>query len=104
MCPSEQDNSTPPSRPLVRFPTPNLRLPYARIIGASAARDPGPGAAAFPTLARFSNAQLFGLLAVITLVFAGLAAVTYNYFDRIAREKGLIDAQFGPASPFTAML
>jgi len=53
----------------------------------------GPGAAAFPTLAAFSNAQLFGILAAITLVFAALARVAFRYFDRRARELGLLDAQ-----------
>jgi ABC-2 type transport system permease protein len=53
----------------------------------------GSGAAAFPTLASFSNEQLFAILGLITLVFSGLAAVAYNYFDRVAREKGLIDSQ-----------
>lgn len=53
----------------------------------------GPGAAAFPTLAAFSDAQLFGILALITLIFAIIAALAYSYFDRVAREKGLIDSQ-----------
>lgn len=53
----------------------------------------GPGAAAFPTLAAFSDAQLFGILALITLIFAVIAAGAYAYFDRVAREKGLIDSQ-----------
>jgi ABC-2 type transport system permease protein len=52
----------------------------------------GPGAAAFPTLAAYSNAQLFLILAGITLAFALLAAVAYKYFERRARELGLIDA------------
>jgi ABC-2 type transport system permease protein len=53
----------------------------------------GPGAAAFPTLAAFSNAQLFGILAAITVVFAVIAAFAFRYFDRRARELGLLDAQ-----------
>jgi ABC-2 type transport system permease protein len=52
----------------------------------------GPAAAAFPTLAAYSNAQLFAILAAITLGFALLAALAYNYFERRARELGLIDA------------
>ena len=51
------------------------------------------GAAAFPTLAAFSNAQLLGLLGAITLVFAALATFAYRYFDHQAREAGMIDVQ-----------
>lgn len=53
----------------------------------------GPGAAAFPTLAAFSNAQLFAILALITVGFGVVALVAYRYFDRRAREEGMIDAQ-----------
>jgi ABC-2 type transport system permease protein len=53
----------------------------------------GPGAAAFPTLAAFSNNQLFAILAGITLAFALLTTVAYRHFDRIAREEGLLDTQ-----------
>jgi ABC-2 type transport system permease protein len=53
----------------------------------------GPGAAAFPTLAAFSNAQLFAILGGITLAFALLTTVAYRHFDRIAREQGLLDTQ-----------
>ncbi len=52
----------------------------------------GPGAAAFPTLAAFSNGQLFGILGGITLAFALLSGVAFRYFERRARELGLIDA------------
>lgn len=52
----------------------------------------GPEAAAFPTLAAFSNAQLFGILGGITLAFALLSGVAFRYFERRARELGLIDA------------
>ncbi|MGH2524816.1 MAG: ABC transporter permease, partial [Anaerolineales bacterium] len=51
----------------------------------------GPKAAAFPTLAAFSNAQLFGILAAITLGFGLIAIFAFRYFDRVAREKGMID-------------
>jgi ABC-2 type transport system permease protein len=51
----------------------------------------GPGAAAFPTLAGFSNAQLFGILGVITIVFGLIAFAAYRYFDLRAREEGMID-------------
>jgi ABC-2 type transport system permease protein len=53
----------------------------------------GQGAAAFPTLAAFSNAQLFAILAGITLAFALLTSLAYRHFDRIAREEGLLDTQ-----------
>lgn len=53
----------------------------------------GPGAAAFPTLAAFSNVQLFGILTAQTLAFGLIASLAFRYFDRVAREKGLIDAQ-----------
>ena len=53
----------------------------------------GPGAAAFPTLAGFSNGQLFAILGAITLVFAALTSLAYRYFDRVAREQGMLDSQ-----------
>ncbi len=53
----------------------------------------GPGAAAFPTLAGFSNLELFGILAAVTAGFGLVAFFAYNYFDRVAREQGMIDAQ-----------
>lgn len=53
----------------------------------------GPGAAAFPTLAGFSNLQLFGILGGLTLTFGLVAAGTYRFFDRVARDRSLIDAQ-----------
>jgi len=52
----------------------------------------GPGAAAFPSLAGFSNGQLFALLGGITLMFAALSTFAFRYFERRARELGLIDA------------
>lgn len=53
----------------------------------------GPGAAAFPTLAGFSNAQLFAILFGITLLFGLIAAFAYRYFDLAARDAGMIDSQ-----------
>jgi ABC-2 type transport system permease protein len=53
----------------------------------------GPGAAAFPTLAGFSNGQLFAILGGITLAAGVIALFAFRYFDRRARELGLIDAQ-----------
>lgn len=52
----------------------------------------GPGASAFPTLAAFSNPQLFLILGVQAVLSLGLAFVAFRFFDRIARDKGLIDA------------
>ena len=51
----------------------------------------GDVAQAFPTLARFSNAELLGILLGLSLVFGLLAVVTYRWCDRLARERGLID-------------
>ena len=53
----------------------------------------GSGAAAFPTLAGFSDIQLFGILGVITLAFGLIASFAYRYFDKVARDNGMIDAQ-----------
>jgi ABC-2 type transport system permease protein len=53
----------------------------------------GSGAAAFPTLAGFSNLQLFGILGGLTVVFGFIASVAYRYFDKVARDNGMIDAQ-----------
>lgn len=53
----------------------------------------GPGAAAFPTFAAYSNTLLLGILAGITLAFGLLAAVSFRIFDHIARDNGMIDAQ-----------
>jgi ABC-2 type transport system permease protein len=53
----------------------------------------GPGADAFPTLAAYSNNQLFAILGGITVVSGILAIFAFRYFDRRARELGLIDAQ-----------
>lgn len=51
----------------------------------------GADAAAFPTLAHFSNAQLFAILGGITLAFGLLTVVAYRFFDWLARERGMID-------------
>ncbi len=53
----------------------------------------GPGAAAFPTLAAFSNGQLFAILGAITIASGILSLTAFGYFDRRARELGLLDAQ-----------
>ncbi len=46
---------------------------------------------AYPTFAAWSNGDLLLALAGITVVLIGLAAMTFNYFDHLARERGLID-------------
>jgi ABC-2 type transport system permease protein len=53
----------------------------------------GSGAVAFPAMAAFDDAQLFTVLAVLTVGLGALAFLAFTYFDRIAREKGMIDAQ-----------
>ncbi len=51
----------------------------------------GSVAQAFPTLAAYSNAQLMGILLALTSLFAILAAFTFAWCERQARERGLID-------------
>jgi ABC-2 type transport system permease protein len=51
----------------------------------------GDLARGFPTLSGFSNGQLLGILAGLSVLFGLLAAVTYRLCDHQAREKGLID-------------
>ena len=52
----------------------------------------GSGAAAFPTLAGFSDIQLFGIWRD-HLAFGLIASFAYRYFDKVARDNGMIDAQ-----------
>ncbi len=51
----------------------------------------GNVAAAFPTLAGFSNLELLGILFGLSVIFGVISIITFLYCDRIAREKGLID-------------
>ena len=51
----------------------------------------GSAAAAFPTLAAFTNAQLFAILLGLAAFFALLAVVVFRYCDYLARERGMID-------------
>lgn len=51
----------------------------------------GDVAEAFPTLAAFSNLQLFGILGALTVVFGFLAFAVYRWCDYRARELGYID-------------
>jgi ABC-2 type transport system permease protein len=52
----------------------------------------GTDSLAFPALAAFSNAQLFAILGGLTLAFGSIAFFSFRYFERVAREKGLLDA------------
>ena len=51
----------------------------------------GNVAQAFPTLARFSNVQLLGILLVLSVVFGLVSVFVFRYCDYRARERGLID-------------
>jgi ABC-2 type transport system permease protein len=53
----------------------------------------GPGAAAFPTLAAWSDGQLLALLAAMTALCWLIALGGHRFFDRLARERGMIDVQ-----------
>lgn len=49
-------------------------------------------ATAFPTFAGYSDLELLGILAALTLVTIALAAFAFRRFDWVARERGMIDA------------
>jgi len=51
----------------------------------------GEVAEAFPTLARFTNLELLGILSGLTVLFAVIAVFTFRWCDYIARERGMID-------------
>ena len=51
----------------------------------------GNVAQAFPTLARFSNLQLLGILLGLSVVFGVVSVFVFRYCDYRARERGLID-------------
>ena len=51
----------------------------------------GNVAQVFPTLARFNNIELLGILAGLSIVFGVISIVTFRICDRRARERGLID-------------
>ncbi|MEW6083484.1 MAG: ABC transporter permease [Chloroflexota bacterium] len=51
----------------------------------------GEVAQAFPTLARFTNGELLGILFALTVVFGVIAVFTFRWCDHIARERGMID-------------
>lgn len=52
----------------------------------------GANAAAFPTFAGWSDLQLLGTLAGMTIALALIAAVAFRFFDRLARDRSMIDA------------
>jgi ABC-2 type transport system permease protein len=51
----------------------------------------GSVAQAFPTLARFSNLELLGILVGLSVIFGAIAIYVFRVCDRRARERGLID-------------
>lgn len=51
----------------------------------------GSVAQAFPTLARFTDLQLIGILIGLSLVFGAISVFVFRYCDHHAREQGLID-------------
>ncbi len=51
----------------------------------------GSIAEAFPTLSGFSNIQLLGVLLGLTTAFGLLSATIFNWCERRAKEKGVID-------------
>ena len=53
----------------------------------------GPGAAAFPTLAGYSDAQLFGILVGMTVVYGIGAVVYFRWAENRARKLGLFDRE-----------
>jgi ABC-2 type transport system permease protein len=48
---------------------------------------------AFPTLLAYSNGDLFAILALLTGGFGIIAFAAFRFFDRLARDRGMIDAQ-----------
>lgn len=53
----------------------------------------GPGAAAFPTLAGYTNMQLLGILAGLTVLYGVAALLFFRWAENRAREKGLLDQE-----------
>ncbi len=51
----------------------------------------GQVAQAFPTLSGLSNAQIFGILITLTLVFSVVSIVVFRWCEQRARERGMID-------------
>jgi len=53
----------------------------------------GANLSGFPTLASYSNGELFGILSILTASFGVVSGIAFRFFDRMARDRGLIDAQ-----------
>lgn len=53
----------------------------------------GPGVIGFPTLSRFSNAELMAILAAFTVVLAIASTYVYRRALHRAKERGLLDVQ-----------
>jgi ABC-2 type transport system permease protein len=51
----------------------------------------GNVAQVFPTLARFNNPELLGILVGLSALFGVASIFIFRYCDRLARERGLID-------------
>jgi ABC-2 type transport system permease protein len=51
----------------------------------------GEVAQAFPTLEKFSNGDLLGILLGLTVLFGVIAVFVFRWCDHIARERGMID-------------
>ena len=51
----------------------------------------GEVAEAFPTLAKFTNLELLGILAGLTVLFGIIAVFVFKRCDYLARERGMID-------------
>ncbi|HLA07435.1 MAG TPA: ABC transporter permease [Anaerolineales bacterium] len=51
----------------------------------------GEVAQAFPTLAKFSNGDLLGILLGLTVLFTIAAVIVFRWCDHRARERGMID-------------
>jgi ABC-2 type transport system permease protein len=48
-------------------------------------------AEAFPTLAGYTNSQIFSILLAMTVLYGILSFLVFRYCDHQARERGLID-------------
>jgi len=62
-----------------------LELSRRALLGNNAMQTPGTGS--------FTSAELFGILALLTIAFGTMALVAFRFFDRLARDRGMIDAQ-----------
>jgi len=53
----------------------------------------GTNASEAPANVSFSNMELLGILTLLTLAFGILAFAAFRFFDKIARDRGMIDTQ-----------